>query len=305
MFIELWKGLLDYYHDNNSATDIANAKLFINWAINDIANEFDWPFLRGTTSIQVSANGIYPLTSFNQLSDSSNVYAYMELSADNGKEVKMHGKYISGNAYYSTTNTYNPSADTGGAYDEGNNPVAVNYIDCFTKGITVGSVFITINGIDVFATLGPNDTVVANDIRKVTTIVDASNNRKAEERNYNDQLQSNPSSVAIGSIGTYDFDYNNNIRFSNISEPRTYSLVYQRNPKYLTNNTDITEFPRWFYPDIINYAHKVYGLRFQDEQDAWNGIQLKPILLQEIIRKHANMNTASPDCVPSWFKGAS
>jgi hypothetical protein len=223
----------------------------------------------------------------------------MENPLDNGKPVQIHGKYVSGNAYYNVVNEVNASA---GAYASASNANYFNSIDSFTKGITTGSVFISTNGVDVFATLGPNDTVVSNDIRKVTTVADATNNRTAVERNYNDQLQGAPNSVATGGIGTYDFDYNNNIRFSNISEARTYNLVYQRNPKYLTNNTDITEFPRWFYTDIINYAHKVYGLRFQDEGDAWNGIQMKPQLIQEIIDKHTSTANSNPRVVPSWVR---
>lgn len=297
MFIELWKGLLDYYHDNNRATDIANAKLFINWSITDIANGFDWPFLRGNMSLDVSADGVYVVDKFQQLSASANVYAIAFDSLDNGVIVQCHGKYVSGNTFYPVVDSLNCSAAVTAS---GSN--YLNYIDYFTKPITNGSVIITVGSGNILLILGANETCISNDVKKITSIIDPVNNKDATNLDYNTQSLGNPNASTSGSRGGYDIDYLNRVRFFNINSPRTYTINYQRNPKYLSENTDITEFPRWFYQDIIDYAHKVYGLRFQDEQDAWNGIQLKPVLLQEIIRKHANITTTSPDCIPAWFK---
>ena len=296
MFIELWRGLLDYYHDNTSTADINNAKLFINWSIEDIANIYNWPFLRGTMDLSVSADGLYSLNKFNQLSASANVYAIAQTSADNGVIVQCHGKYVSGNVYYNTVNDLNCSA---GVTASASN--FFNSIDHFCKPITTGSIVIT-TGSTILCTLGATDTCISNDVRKITAIADASGNRNAQEFDYNDQLLANPDGSTDGSVGGYDIDYNNQIRFFNIDSARTYSIVYQRNPKYLSANTDLTEFPRWFYQDIINYTHKVYGLRFQDENDAWNGISMKPMLLQDIVAKHTNMTNNSPRVMPAWVK---
>lgn len=299
MFIELWKGLLDYYHDNNSATDIANAKLFINWAITDIANGFDWPFLRGNMSLDVSADGVYTIDRFQQLSAVAYVYGNTTVSADNGAIVTVHGKYVSENTYYNATDNLICSANISPYSASSDN--YYHYIDHFIKPITTDSIVI-LSGVNTLVTLGANETCISNDVRKITSIIDPVNNKDATNLDYNTQSLGNPNASTSGSRGGYDIDYLNNIRFFNINSPRTYTINYQRNPKYLSENTDITEFPRWFYQDIIDYAYKVYGMRFQDEQDAWNGIQLKPVLLQEIIRKHANITTTSPDCIPEWFK---
>lgn len=295
MYVELYRGLLDYYHDNTSTTDINNAKLFINWSIEDIANGYDWPFLRGTRDISVSADGIYSLNAFSQLTASANIYAVAQSSADNGLVVQCHGKYASGDTYYNVSNNLNCSASVTAS---GSN--FFNSIDHFIKPITTGSVVIT-TGTNILLTLGATDTCVANDVKKITAIADAANNHQAVEFNYSNQLQANPNASTSGNIGGYDIDYNNQIRFYNVNSARSYTVLYQRNPKYLSQNTDISEFPRWFYQDIVDYAHKVYGLRFQDEADAWNGIQMKPMLLQEIIRKHTNMANSSPRVVPAQF----
>lgn len=293
MFIELWKGLLDYYHDNNATVDINNAKMMINWSIQDISNSYDWPYLRGTTTLTASADGVYSLNKFSQLTASANIYAIAQDTSDNGIAITVHGKQISGNSYNNLVDSINCSSSISASASN-----YYNSLDYFIKPITTGTIVIT-SGTNILTTLAASDTVIGNDIHKITTIVDGT--YTGINLDYNTQLKANPSGTVEGTNIGWDIDYNNQIRLFNLADARTFTIIYQRIPKYLINNNDLTELPKSFYPDIINYAHKVYGLRFQDESDAWNGIASKQQLIAEIIAKHTS-RTQDQRVMPSWYQ---
>lgn len=286
MFIELWQGLRDLYHDNKQTESENNAKRFINWAIRDLANEYDWEFLRATTSLTPSADGEYNLNPITQLSSlSANIYAIAALSADNGVSVYMGGKKLSEAVSSNPTLTIDSDTFTISA---GVSASASGYsqLDWFYKQATNGAVYIT-NGTAVIATLGASDTYVSNNIRRISQIVDPTGNNCLYYIDYATELKGNPSSSAISAYTGYDFNGAGNIRIFN-AQNVALTILYQKLPKYLINNYDRTEFPYEMYQDIIDFAYRVYGKRFQDEADAIQDMgvsALKHMLAGEIIRK--------------------
>ena len=158
-------------------------------------------------------------------------------------------------------------------------------LDWFYKSVTNGAVYIT-NGTTIIATLGATDTYVSNDIKKINQVIDPVGNNCLGYIDYATYLKSNPSNAAL-TYTYYDFNGSGKIQIFN-AQNRALTLLYQRKPRYLVNNYDRTEFPYQMYQDIIDFAYRVYGKRFQDEADAIQDMgvtQLKHQLAGEIIRK--------------------
>ena len=286
MFIELWSGLRDLYHDNTTLASKDDAKRFINWSIRDIANEYDWEFLRGSKSQSVTANGTIDLNSITQLTGvSAAVYGIASATADEGVGVTIHGKYlnVSTSAFSVTSDGITVSAALTASGSQ-----AWSHIDAITKPITSDGVYIT-NGTTTIATLGASDTYVANDIKKINSIIDSAGDRVVKFMDYNSALRGDPNSnYTSGGLG-YDVDYKNVVKFYNVPDAgRTVTILYQRQPLYLINDYDRTEFPEDMYADITNYAYKVYGKQYQDEGDNIPDtakIAMREALAGEIIRK--------------------
>lgn len=288
MYIQLYDDLRNLMNDNNSAQARLNAKTFINYALRDIANEYDWEFLRGTTTFTPTANGIYDLNPITQLTGlSATIYAIASASADDGKLVNIFGKSIN-----TTTSAYSSvlSAITVSASLTASAAQTYSFIDAFTKVATSGSIFITTGSGNIICTLGASDTYVSNDIRKISAIVDTLTDKPVYKYDYNTFLKGSPDESVDSDVLAYDIDYVSKVRVFNLdtTSSHTYKVSYQRRNKLLVNDWDKPEFPDYFYPDIILYAWEIYGKRFQDEADAVNGSQLymlKKEMINEIIRK--------------------
>lgn len=288
MYIQLYDDLRNLMNDNNSAQARLNAKNFINYALKDIANEYDWEFLRGSTTFTPTANGVYNINPITQLTGlSATLYGIAELSADNGSVVNIFGKYIN-----STTSAYSSYMATASVSAAVTASASQSYstIDAFTKVATSGAVYITTGGGNIIATLGATDTYVSNDIRKISAIVDIARDKVVTRYDYNTFVKGSPDESVDSDNLAWDIDYGTNIRVFNLttSQTHTYKVFYQRKNKLLVNDWDRPEFPEYFYPDIVMYAFEVYGKRYQDEADAVNGSQLymlKKEMINEIIRK--------------------
>lgn len=275
-------------NDNESAQARANSKSFINYALRDIANEYDWEFLRGSTTFTPTANGTYDLNPITQLTGlSATIYGIASASADDGTIVNVFGKYIN-----STTSAYASyaSAITISASLTASASQTFTTIDAFTKPVTSGSVFITTGSGNVICTLGATDTYISNDIRKISTVVNTTNDKNVMRYDYNKFVKGSPDESVDSDNLAWDLDYGSTVRVMNLntSTTPTYKVLYQRINKPLVNDWDRPEFPEYFYPDIIMYAWEIYGKRFQDESDALNGSQLyllKKEMINEIIRK--------------------
>lgn len=288
MYIQLHDDLRNLMNDNESSQARANAKSFINYALRDIANEYDWEFLRGSTTFSPTANGTYNLNPITQLTGlSATIYGIASSSSDDGKIVNVFGKYIN-----STTSAYSSivSAITVSASLTASAGQSFTVIDAFTKPVTSGSIIITSGSGNIICTLGANDTYVSNDIRKINAIVNTTNDKNVIRYDYNKFVKGSPDESVDSDVLAWDVDYGSTVRVMNLNTTSTptYKVLYQRQNKPLINDWDKPEFPEYFYPDIIMYAYEVYGKRYQDEADAVNGSQLyllKKELINEIIRK--------------------
>lgn len=288
MYIQLYDDLRNLMNDNNSSQARLNAKNFINYSLKDIANEYDWEFLRGSTTFTPTANGVYDLNPITQLTGlSATIYGIAEVSADDGKIVNIFGKYIN-----STTSAYSSymSAITVSAALTASASQTFSTIDAFTKPATSGAVYITTGGGNLICTLSADDTYVSNDIRKISAIVDTARDKNVTRYDYNTFVKGSPDESVDSDVLAWDVDYGSKVRVFNLSTSvsHTYKVLYQRKNKLLVNDWDRPEFPEYFYPDIIQYAWEAYGKRYQDEADAVNGTQLymlKKEMINEIIRK--------------------
>lgn len=277
------------------------AKKFINYSIRDIAGAYDWEFLRGSCTASVSADGVYDLNRFTQLEASSVIRAICSAAGDNGADILIAGKYISNPTVASasdveiTYSTIDASAAASTSATQG-----YTHIDYITKPVTIASVFVT-SASGLLVTLGGSETYVANDIRKINSITDGT--YVVWNFDWNNQVKANPNSASSGSVAGYDIDYRNKLRAFNVGSTRSLTVYYQRLPKYLIHDQDRTEFPYEFYPDIVQYAYYQYALRYQDEQDAWNGKQAAPFLLDNIIKKWTlGKDKKNIRVMPSWFR---
>ena len=288
MYIQLHDDLRKLMNDNDSAMARLNSKNFINYSLADIANEYDWEFLRGYITFTPTANGTYNLNPITQLTGlSATIYGIAELSADDGKVINVFGKYIN-----STTSAYSQvvSAITVSASLTASAAQTYSTIDAFTKIATSGAITITTGGGNIIATLGATDTYVANDIRKISAVVDTARDKQVIRYDYNKFLKGSPDESVDSDTLAWDVDYGSTVRVMNLntSVSHTYKVSYQRQNRPLINDWDRPLFPEYFYQDIISYAWEVYGKRYQDEADAVNGSQLymlKKELINEMIRK--------------------
>jgi type IV secretory pathway protease TraF len=295
LFIQLWSDLRNLYHDNKTATSFENAKLFINYSIRDIANEYDWEFLRNNKTITPSSDQEYSLNPITQLSAlTANIYGIASAGADDGTIVSMFGAKINELVSSNPTITYD---DTTFTVSAGVSASSTGWSDIqyFYKPVTNGSIFFT-NGSTIIATLSATDTYIANDFRKINKIVDATNSQPLEAIDWSTQLEGNPSGTSNSDLRGYDYVGNGKVRFFNVSG-NPYTVIYQRKPRWLVNNQDRTEFPEEFYQDIVQYAYRVYGKQFQDEATAVPDQQiddLKKMLIGNIIRKWTNGGDNKP-----------
>jgi hypothetical protein len=301
MFINLWTGLRDLYHDNKTTASRENAKRFINWSIQDIANEYDWEFLRGDTTLSPSANIQYDLSNITRITNvSANIYAIADASADDGVIVTVHGSIVN-NALDTITfinQDYSVSAGvsaSGGVFSD---------IDYISKPVTTGTVYIT-DGTNIICTLSDTDTYVANDIRKINKIVNPANNEQVFPIDWSTQLEGNPTSTAVDK--GYDFVGDNKIRFFGATGSQ-YSIIFQRKPRWLIHNNDRTEFPVELHQDIIQYAYRIYGKQYQDEATQIGDTMiddLKKMLIGNIIRKWSgSADNKAPRILPRGYKRA-
>jgi len=295
LFINLWSGLRDLYQDNKTPASQANAQRFINWAIRDIGNEYDWEFLRNSRTVTPSSDQEYSLNPITQLSGlSATIYAIADNAADDGVVVSMFGSKINEGVSSNPTITYD---DTTFTVSAGVSASSIGWSDIqyFYKPVTTGSIYFT-NGTTVIATLSATDTYVANDFRKINKVVEAANSQPLEPIDWSTQLEGNPSGTSQSDLRGYDFVGNGKIRFFNVSG-NPYTVIYQRRPKWLVNNYDRTEFPEDFHQDIVQYAYRIYGKQYQDEATQTPDQQiddLKKILIGNIIRKWTNGGDNKP-----------
>ena len=283
IFIELWTGLRDLYHDNKTTASKDNAKRFINWSISDIGNEYDWEFLRKSTTVTPSADIEYNLNPITQPSISANLFVIASASADNGVEIKVFGSEIN-NSLDAITYKDASISISAGVSASSNNWANIDYI---SKPETTGTVFIT-DGTNIICTLDPTDTYKANNVRKINKVVDPATNRKVEPIDWSTQLEGSPNGAT--SLQGYDFVGNSKVRFFGVTGNQ-YSLIYQMRPRWLVNNYDVTEFPRELYQDIVQYAYRIYGKQYQDDATQTGDTMvddLKKILIGNIIRKWTN-----------------
>jgi len=283
LFIHLWSGLRDIYHDNNTDTSMENAKRFINWSIRDIGNEYDWEFLRGTVTGTPTADGEYNLSRITQPTGvSAAIYVIPQLSADDGTIVQMYGSRV-----MDSLNTVEHGMDNITISADLSASSYASDIQYLSKPITTGDVYFS-DGTRIIATMMSDETYISNNIRKINKVIDATNNTKVEPIDWSTQAEGNPSGATI--YQGYDFVGSSRIRFFGVSG-NPYRLIYQAKPKWLVLNTDRTEFPEELYQDIVQYSYRVYGKQFQDEATQVPDQQiddLKKMLIGNIIRKWTN-----------------
>lgn len=301
LFIELWAGLRDLMGDNNTAGDINDAKRFINWTMADLANEYDWEFLRGEQSITATAgSSVYDLSQINQLTATSEtLYVFSDASADDGSVVTIYGKQI---AASSTLNiSSDPITIIGTATATGG--IAYSHIDSIRKNTTNGSVTVVTSTGGAVATLTANETYISNDLNKINFVVDTTNDKRIIPYDRSTYERGNPDGSNLGSYSGYDIDHEGKLRLFNVDANTILNVIYQRIPRWLINDSDRSEFPRIFDSKIINAAYEGYGLRYRDQQDAQIGKQRYKALLQDIVESWVSgKDTPRQYVMPSWYK---
>ena len=304
MFIELWQGLRDLMHDNATDQSASDAKRFINWTLKDLSNVYEWEFLRGTLQVTATGgSGLYDLNVIQQLSATAQaLYFQIDASADAGSVVTVYGKQVPGsNANVIMTN----DAVTMAAGATASGGTTFSHIDHIVKATTSGSVYVTTSasGGDVVAILGANDTYLSNDIQRITKVIDQTASSDVIRYDYNTYQKGNPNDSSLGSIEAYDIDFDQKLRLMNISGTPSILILYQRFPKYLMYDQDRTEFPYQFYNQIIDACYQGYGLRYQDESDAWNGkVRYKELLNQIVSEWLMGRDKKQARVIPSWYK---
>lgn len=306
MFISLWQGVRDLMHDNSTTNATDDAKRFINWTIQDLANEYDWEFLRGSLNITASAGaGIYSLQQLDQLTATAEtLYAYTDATADSGLPVYVYGKQIGASSNLTITadimSLIGTATATGG--------MTFSSIDSIRKNTTSGTVTVVTSTGGVIATLSSTDRIKANDIRKINVVVDQNNSELMAAFDYNTYQQGNPNDSGRGTLQAYDIDFdpdyaNQSIRLMNVAVGRAALVIYQRIPRYLMRDNDRSEFPEYLYPGIIEAAYEGWGLRYQDEADGSQAKLRYKELLQEIVRTWITGKAQKGARVmPGWYR---
>jgi hypothetical protein len=282
MYIQLWTGLRDLYHDNKTTTSMDNAKRFINWSLRDIGNEYDWEFLRDEVQVTPTADIEYNLNRITQPTGcSANIFGIASAAADNGTIAQVYGAVVNNVlntiAYQSTNLELSAAVSASGTVSD------IQYI---SKPETTGTVYFS-DGTRIIATMSPNETYISNDIRKVNKVVDVNGNTVVTQIDWATQADGSPDGTTV--LQGYDFVGSSRIRF--FGARGTYNIIYQKKPRWLINNTDRTEFPEELHQDIVQYAYRVYGKQYQDEATQVPDQQiddLKKMLIGNIIRKWSN-----------------
>lgn len=291
-------------HENAGTNEIARAKRFINNTLQDFGNGYDWEFLRGMTSITATADGVYTIQPISQLNASSYIYFQIVEAADNGITVNVNGKYLNGDtiipASGTVTVTYGATASANQYFHQ---------LDNFTKNISTGSIIVTTATGGHIAILNAGSTYIANDIKKINSVICPGDNTFARFIDWNDQAKGNPDYQSTGGNKGYDIDYQTSIRVFNLPQTSALDIYYQRSPRYLIGNLDRTEFPRSMYQDIINYAYQIYGKPYEDEASILpdtSYFELKKALINEIIYKWTQgKDDKGRRVMPDWIKRTS
>lgn len=303
LFIELWQGVRDLMQDNATTEATRSAKRFINWTLNDLSCAYNWEFLRGSLTLTATGGAsTYDLSQISQLTaTATTVYAQCASTADAGTSVFIFGKQIPGSNSNLVISNSEISVATTATASGGN---TFSHIDSITRPIGSGNVIITTGSGSVIATLGPTTTYMSNDISKITRVTDLTNSRSVPLYGYDDYVKGNPNDSNLDSnYPAYDTDYSGYIRFMNISAGDCFQINYQRQPRYLSQDQDRSEFPYFLYQKIIDSSYQGYGLRFQDEADAQIGKARYLDLLDDIVscwKRGTDQGTSR--IMPAWLR---
>lgn len=302
MFIELWQGVRDLMHDNNTDTAVANAKRFVNWTLQDLGNRYDWEFLKGTLQLTASAgSGLYVIDPIAQITATgTTLYVYSDATADGGSTVKLLGKQIPGSnadviQSCDVVTIIGTATATGG--------VGFSHLDSIQRATGSGTVYVVTSAGGVVASLGASTTYLANDIKQIDKVVDQTNNKIITRYDYSDYQKGNPNDTNLTSDEAYDIDFNGQIRLMNVASGLSVLILYQRSPRYLINDIDRTEFPRFLYQKIINASWNGYGKRYQDEQDGTVGESIYTQLLDDIVSDYKMLGEKKGKRIlPNWIR---
>lgn len=266
MFIELWQGLRDLAHENNDSTSVANMKRFINWTLKDLANEYDWEFLRGEINLTATGgSGVYSIDPILQLSATAEaIYGQSDATADGGDIIEVFGKSIPGSdadlIYQRDLITLVATATASGG-------VTFSHIDSIRRVAGDGTILVTNSSGVVLATLANTDIYVSNDINKVNKLISNTNDKQVKLYDYSTYQKGNPDNSNLGDDSAYDIDHMGQLRLMNVTVNDIFRIIYQREPRYLFNDQDRTEFKTALYPQIIDACYFGYVARYEDEAD--------------------------------------
>jgi hypothetical protein len=303
LFIEMWSGLRDLMGDNNTATDINDAKRFINWTVRDLAQQYDWEFLRGNKSLTASAgSGVYDLSNIAQISATAqSIYVQTDATADDGMTVTIFGKQIGASSQLNISS--DPITVVGTATASGG--IQYSHIDSIRKAASTGTITVTtaLTGGDTIATLSASDTFIANDINKINYITDDSNQKRVHSYDESTYELGNPNGSNLGNYSAYDITHEGQLQLFNVDANVALSIFYQRNPRWLIKDQDRSEFPEIFISKLVNAAYEGYGLRYRDQSDANFGKQRYIELLKDIVADWKNGKDKPVNRVmPGWYK---
>ena len=301
LFIEMWSGLRDLLGDNNTATDINDAKRFINWTIRDLAQQYDWEFLRGNKSLTATAgSGVYDLSNLAQISATAEtIYAQTDATADDGLVVTIFGKQIAADSVLNISS--DPITIVATATASGG--IVYSHIDSIRKAASTGNITVTTSAGGVIATLTDSDTYVSNDINKINYITDDSNQKRVNPYDESTYELGNPNGSNLGNFSAYDLDHEGKLRLFNVDANVALAIIYQRIPRWLIKDQDRSEFPDVFTSKIVNASYEGYGLRYRDQADANFGKQRYLDLLRDIVSDWVTAKDKPVNRImPAWYK---
>jgi hypothetical protein len=283
MFIHLWQELRDKLHENNDSTTQAKCKQILNDTLKDLANEYDWEFLTSDYSFTTTATSDgYSVDPIPDLSAAYTLYAQATpLSAGSGV-ITILGTRINADGSYDLTSDSISLIATATA----SGGISFSHIDAIRSTGVAGTVSITNSSAAVLATLSSTDREINyKPLLRPTGIFDVTKSQEIRYVDVKTALKGDPTGQFLGQ-SEYWTQEGDLFYLANVLVNTDVLMFYQKIPRTMILPTDTTEFPRNLWPKIVEAAYWGYGLRYEDEADAVQGM--------------ANYRGKLQECVDAW-----
>ena len=284
MFIEMWSPLQTKLHENNSDDSRVLCKRLINDTLLDLSNLYDFEFLRCDATGTLTADDQEVLVGATvwDLSAATNIVAYNSATGDHGCTVTIYGTRINADETFDVTSESLVLSSIPDAI-QATGTTQFSQLHRITRTGSAGPIiFYNSSGEGIGQILAIQSEIEPINNIRITYLGIPALNREITRMDYNTVLQGSPQGSYTGTKACYDL-HKSGIKLFNVASGTVIQLLYQKTPRYLINNIDRTEFPRYLWPKIIEAAYLGYGLRAEDEADASEGRALYRQKLDEVV----------------------